>query len=88
VDVEYYIIAIVIIEKELNNLVWKIVKRHSTKKRPSVFRNAKKRCVEDINTPYLRTCPQVFMFASFELWMPKGSHDVFAFVINSLGGNR
>lgn len=25
------------------------------------------RCIEDINTPYLWTCPQVFMFASFEL---------------------
>jgi len=45
------------------------------------------RCIEDKNTPYLRTCPQVFMFATFDLWMPKGLHDVFAFVINFLGGN-
>jgi hypothetical protein len=45
------------------------------------------RCIEDKNTPYLRTSPQVFMFASFDLWMPKGLHDVFSFVINFLGGN-
>lgn len=41
VDVEYSIITIIIIEKEVNNLVRKIVKRQPTKKRPNEFRNAK-----------------------------------------------
>ncbi len=66
-DVEYYIITIIIIEKEVNNLMLKIVKRQPTKKRPNVFRNAKIRCIEDMNTSYFKTCPRVFMFASFDL---------------------